>query len=150
MSRPHRVLAGPMAVGLAIALLTGCSSSPPAGTSTSSATTSSANTEEVCTAAAAHNTALTNFRNLLTPEVTIDQLRTARDEVIRTYAVLEKKAESIAADRVAALKAAQRKLEAAVNDVRDQATVPEAVASLKDEAAAVETALSDLNKDVKC
>ncbi|ASN20179.1 hypothetical protein CGK93_11250 [Arthrobacter sp. YN] len=82
--------------------------------------------------------------------MTIDQLRTARDEVIRTYAVLEKKAESIAADRVAALKAAQRKLEAAVNDVRDQATVPEAVASLKDEAAAVETALSDLNKDVKC
>lgn len=154
MSRPHPVLAGPMAVGMAIALLTGCSPSTPGSTSTASAVASSAraeaNTAEVCSAAAAHNAALTTFRNLLTPEVTIEQLRAARDEVVKTYAELEKKAEIVAADRLAAVREAQQNFEAAVNDVRDQATVPEAVASLKDEAAGVETALSDLNRDIQC
>lgn len=154
MSRSQRVLAGPMAVGLAIALLTGCAASPPGSTSTASANASSAQAqaknEDVCKAAADYNAAVTSFKNQLTPEVTIDQLRAARDEVVKTYAELDKASANIAEDRIAAVRAAERKLEAAVNDVRDQATVPEAVASLKDEASGVETALRDLTKDVQC
>ncbi|MFE4197943.1 hypothetical protein ACFRJ9_18970 [Paenarthrobacter sp. NPDC056912] len=91
-----------------------------------------------------------SFRNLLTPEATIEQIRAARDEVVKAADELNKKAADITQDRLEAVKAAEKKFEAAVNDVRDQATVPEAVASLKDEAAGVETAVSNLSKDIKC
>ena len=49
-----------------------------------------------------------------------------------------------------AVKAAEEKFVAAVNAVPDDATVSQAVNSLRDEAANVQGALSDLTNEVKC
>jgi hypothetical protein len=51
---------------------------------------------------------------------------------------------------VDAVTAAEDKFAAAVNEVPDAASLTEAADSLRDEAANVQAALSDLTTDVKC
>lgn len=142
-------------MGVAIAFLTGCSASSPTESTGAPVTTSSsapdqAKVDRACSAATDFTESLTNFSNLLTPEVTIDQLRAGGKDVARSYEALERAAEDIAEDRMAAVIAAERKFQAAVNDIRDQATVPEAIESLRNEAAEVQTAVSGLTEEVEC
>ena len=88
MSRPQPVLARLLALGAAAALLAGCTTaSPPASTSTPQATTSSpqATVSPVCAAADAYADALTGFKDALLPGATVEQVRAARDQVVKTY-----------------------------------------------------------------
>ena len=146
MPMPRRVLARLLPLGAALVLLAGCSMpSPPAATSSPQPTVA-----PVCAAADAFAEALTNFKDSLKPGVTVEQVRASRDQVAKTYDELVSAAGSAAQARVDAVKTAQEKFAAAVNDVPDDATLTEAAASLRDEAANVQAALSDLATEVQC
>ena len=164
MLKTHRALVGPISVGVAVVLLTGCGSgtttSAPTSVSTSSvSTTSSASSDSaqeqqdaagVCDAAAAHDEAVTDFQSILTSDVTIEQLRSARDEVVDTYTELGRAAADVAAERLAAVGTAERSFRKAVDDIPDQTTVPEAIDSLRDEAAQLKVAVKNLLEEVSC
>ncbi|MEO3933109.1 hypothetical protein WMO79_09905 [Micrococcaceae bacterium Sec7.4] len=153
MSRPQPVLSLLLALGAAIALLTGCSTtSPPASTSSPQATSSSPTptVSPACPAADAFAVALTGIKDTLKPGTTLEQVRAARDQVVKTYDALVKEIGNAAKTRVDAVTAAEDRFAAAVNDVPDDATLTEAVDSLRDEAANVQGALSDLVTEVKC
>ena len=148
MSRPHPILAGPIALGFAVAMLAGCSTSSP-GTSVSSARAEE-NVSQACAAASAYAAALTNFKQTLKPGATVEQVQTARDEVAKTYDDLIKASQDVARDEVDAVQAAQKNLERAVKDIPDDATLTQAVGSLRDEAVNVQAAVSDLRTAAKC
>lgn len=127
-------------------LLAGCSTpNPPAGTSSAAPSVSPA-----CAAADAFADALTGFKDTLKPGATLEQIRAARDQVVKTYDELVDATGDAAKDRVDAVTSAKARFAAAVNDVPDDATLTEAAASLRDEAANVQAALSDLATEVQC
>ena len=147
MSMPRRILAWFLPLAAALVLLAGCSpASPPASTSSPTPTVSPA-----CTAADAFAEALTSFKDTLNkPGATLEQVRSARDQVAKTYDDLVSAAGSAAQARVDAVTSAQEKFAAAVNDIPDDATLTAAIDSLRDEAANVQGALSDLTTEAKC
>lgn len=148
MSRPRPILAGSTALAVAGALLTGCSTSTP-GASVSSARAQE-NVSQACAAASAYAAALTNFKQTLKPGVTVGQLDSARDQVAKTYDDLIKAGQDVAKDRVDAVQTAQDKFARAVKAVPNDATLTQAVGSLRDEAANVQAAVSDLQTAAKC
>lgn len=156
MSRPHPILARFIALAAALALFTGCSgtSTPTStGASTSTGTASPSQPEsgsKLCDAARAYAAALTSFKDTLKPDVPIEQVRSARDLVVKAYDDLVTASADVAKERVDAVIAAENKFAAAVNAVPDQATLPQAIESLRDEAAYVQAAVSDLATEVKC
>ncbi len=143
MSRPQPVLARMMALGAAIGLLAGCSTTSPSTSQTPSVS-------PVCATSAAFSASLTNFKDTLKPGVTVEQIQEARDQVKKTYDELLNAAGDAAKERVDAVKSAQQQFASAVNAVPDTATLTQAVNSLRDEAANVQAAISDLSNDVKC
>lgn len=146
MSGTRPMLVRLSALGAALLLLAGCSTpSPPAGTSSPAPSVSPA-----CAAADAFADALTSFKDTLKPGATVDQIRAARDQVVKTYDELVAATGSAAKERVDAVTSAEARFTAAVNDVPDDATLTEAAASLRDEAANVQAALSDLATEVQC
>ena len=147
MSMPRRILAWLLPLAAALVLLAGCSpASPPATTPSPTPTASPA-----CAAADAFAEALTGFKDTINkPGATLEQVRSARDQVAKTYDDLVSAAGSAAQARVDAVTSAQEKFAAAVNDIPDDATLTAAVDSLRDEAANVQAALSDLATEVKC
>ena len=80
----------------------------------------------------------------------MDQIRAARDQVVKTYDELVAATGSAAKERVDAVRSAEDRFTAAVNDIPDDATLTEAADSLRDEAANVQAALSDLATEVQC
>lgn len=148
MSRPHPIIAGSIAAGAAIALLTGCGPSSP-GTSVSSARAQE-NVSQACAAASAFAGALTNFKQTLKPGATVEQIDSARDQVSKTYDDLVKASQDVAKDELDAVKTAESKFDAAVRAVPDDATLTQAAASLRDDAANVQAAVSDLQTSTKC
>jgi hypothetical protein len=150
MSLPPSVTARLIAAGAALALLAGCSSP---NTSTPTASPSAGQTKSVspaCAAASEFSAALTNFKDTLKPSSTVEQIQSARDQVRTAYDNLVTAAADAAKGRVDAVKAAEEKFVAAVNAVPNDATVSQAANSLRDEAANVQGALSDLMNEVKC
>ncbi|BCW70041.1 hypothetical protein [Arthrobacter sp. NicSoilB8] len=148
MSRPHRILAGSIAAGAALALLTGCGPSSP-GTSVSSARAEK-NVSQACAAASAFAGSLTNFKQTLKPGATIDQIKSAREQVAKTYDDLVKASQDVAKDEMDAVQKAENKFDAAVRAVPNDATLSQAAASLRDDAANVQAAVSDLQTATKC
>ena len=147
MSRPQPVLARMMVLGAAIALLAGCSTTSP---STSPATSQTKSVSPVCAASNAFSASLTNFKDTLKPGVTVEQIQSAREQVKKAYDDLLNATGDAAKERVDAVKTAQQKFSAAVNSVPDTATLSQAVNSLRDEAANVQAAVSDLSNEAKC
>lgn len=129
MSTKNPVLAGLIACGTVAALVTGCNTSTP-----------DENAEQACAAADAFAAALNDFEDTLTPESTTGEVRAAREEVQRTYQDLVRAGEAVAEDRTEELEGATRELDAAVDDVPDDATLSEAAGSLRNEAAQVDAA----------
>ena len=148
MSRPRPILAGSIALGAAVALLTGCSSASP-GTSVSSARAQE-NVSQACAAASAYAGALTSFKDTLKPGVTVGELDSSRDQVAKTYDDLVKASQDVAKDRVDAVDTAQNQFASAVKAVPDDATLTQAASSLREEAANVQAAVSDLQTAAKC
>lgn len=151
MSRPQSAAARMLAFAAAMALLAGCSTTSPGASPSATPTTSQTKTvSPVCAAAAAFSTSLTNFKDTLKQGATLDQIRAARDQVVKAYDNLTSAATDVAKERVDAVKDAQKKFAAAVNAIPDNATLTQAVNSLRDEAANVQAAISDLTSEVKC
>jgi len=137
-----------IALGAALALLAGCSTP-----NTSTPNASASQTKSVspaCAAASALSASLTNFKDTLKPSSTVEQIQSARDQVRTAYDNFVTAAADAAKDRADAVKAAEEKFVAAVNAVPNDATVSQAVNSLRDEAANVQAAVSDLMNEVKC
>ncbi|MGP4032745.1 hypothetical protein [Pseudarthrobacter sp. 1C304] len=139
---PNRTFAGAITLAAAIALLSGCS--------TPAANTPQENESQACAATKAYASALTSFKDSLTPTSTVDQVKEAREQVAKAHEDLLKASEAVAEDRVDAVKEAENKFSAAVRDIPDDATLAQARASLLDEAANVQAALSDLGTSAKC
>lgn len=148
MSRPRPILAGTMALGVALAMLTGCSTPTP-GTSVSSASAQQT-VSQVCAAASAYAAALTNFKQTLTPDTTLGQVDSARDEVVKTFDDLIKTSQDVAKDKVDAVRTAQDSFTQAVKAVPEGAPLTQVVGSLRAEAANVQAAVSDLQTSAKC
>lgn len=175
MSQTNRLRAQLLALGAALLLLAGCSSTsnPPASTSSgmaasttspstsstkSSAATSSPTTSgtlaavdaAACTAASNLAHALTHFKDSLRNGATADQVHGARDQVLRSYNDLEEAIGNVAKARLEAVKSAVDRFAAAVNDIPDDATLNQALDSLSQEAKDVQAALGDLLTDIQC
>lgn len=174
MSKPHQLSAQLLALGAALLLLAGCSGTSGTTASTSSATatitssatatiTSSPTTSHptmtspqstaapaACTAADAFAKALTSFKDSLKTGVTVEQIRAARDRVIKTYDDLVTAVGNAAKARLDAVKSAADRFVSAVNDIPDNATLAQAIDSLRQEAKDVQAALSDLVTEVQC
>lgn len=154
MSRPQPVHVRLLALAAAVAFLAGCTTaSPPASTSTPRATTSSpqATVSPVCAAADTYADALTRFKDTLNnPGATVEQVRAAGDQVVKTYNDLITAIGGEAKGRVDAVKSAEDKFAMAVNKINDNTTLSEAANSLREEAANVQAALSDLVSEVQC
>ena len=148
MSGPRRILAGSIALAIALATLTGCSTSTP-GTSVSSSRAQE-NVSQVCAAASAYAAALTNFKQTLTPVATLGQVDSARDEVVKAFDDLVKASQDVAKDKVDAVRTAQDNFAQAVRAVPDNATLTQVADSLRTEAANVQAAVSDLQTAAKC
>jgi flagellar hook-basal body complex protein FliE len=138
----RRGFAGGITLAVAIALLTGCS--------TPAANTPQENEAQVCAATKAYASALTSFKDSLTPTSTVDQVKEAREQVAKAHEDLLKASEAVAKDRVDAVQEAENKFSAAVRAIPDDATLAQVRASLRDEAANVQAALSDLGTAAKC
>lgn len=162
MSRPQpallRSITLPLVAGAAAAgLVTGCSSpspttspSPSISASPSTSSSQSDNVARLCAASDAFASALTDFKDTLRPDATVEQLRSARDEVVKAYNDLIEASGKVAQERAAAVVAAEEQFVAAVNAVAGQATLPQAVETLRTEAAKVQAAVTDLRSDAKC
>ncbi|MCG2623783.1 hypothetical protein LVY72_17960 [Arthrobacter sp. I2-34] len=138
MSRTHAILAVPAAIGTAIVLLTGCSSSP------------QENATQACTAAKAFAGAVKGFEDTLKPGATVGEIQAARDQVQKTREDLDKAAEQVAKDRTEAVNKATDEFNKAVDDIPNDATVSQAINSLREEAANVKAQLKNLTIDLKC
>ena len=138
MLKAHRIFVGPVAFGAAVALLTGCAPTP------------QENVSQACAAASAYAAALTNFKDTLKPTATVEQVKTARDQVAKTYEEMVKQSQDVAKDRADAVKTGQQNLESAVKAVPDDATLTQAANSLRDETVKLQAAASDLRSQLKC
>ncbi|WP_082046308.1 hypothetical protein [Arthrobacter sp. L77] len=153
MPRPRPILAGSIALGIAVAMLTGCNTSTPSTSTPEPSVSSSKGPEKVseaCTAASDFAAALTDFKQTLAPGVTVEQLDSARDQVVKTYDDLIEASQDVAEDRVNPVRTAKDELVSAVEAVPDDATLSQAAASLRDEAANVQAAVSDLQTEAAC
>lgn len=151
MSRPQPVHARLLALAAAVALLVGCTTaSPPASTPQATTASPQATVSPACTAADAFADALTGFKDTLNPDATLEQVRAARDQVTKTYDDLVTAIGSEARGRVDAVIAAENNFSSAVDEINDNTTLTEATDSLRDEAANVQAALSDLVTEVQC
>ncbi len=160
MAPTHRILAGSFTLGLLFAALTGCASDAareaPMSTTGASSTggpsgaPGEAGAARVCAATASFEGAVIEFRAGLSPEVTIEQLHSARDGIVETYKEMDRATMEVAQDRMPAVATAERNLEKAVDDVRDQATMATAVGSLRIQASDLQTAVTDLAQHVQC
>lgn len=154
MSTPQPFLVRLLALTAAVAFLAGCTpASPPATTTSPQATMSSpqATISPVCAAADAYADALTSFKDTLNnPGSTVEQVRAAGDKVAKTYDDLITAIGGEAKGRVDAVKSAEDKFALAVNEINDNTTLSEAADSLREEAANVQAALSDLVAEVQC
>lgn len=144
MTQKPRLIARLVAFVAALMLLAGCS-----GSSTSTSSTPTA-TAAACTAADAYVHAVTDFKDSLTAGATVDQVRAAGDQVTKTYNDLNTALGNVTKARLDALKTAEDRLDTAVKGLSGDATLSQALDSLKQEAKDVQAALSDVLADINC
>lgn len=127
--------------------LAGCA--PPAPQDTL-ARTPQETVSAVCASADALAASIDEFRNTLSPEVTIEQIEMARDKVSAAYDVLAAEARDVAQERAGELKTHVEPFQKAVKDVSNGAKVSDAIDSLKSETDAVDSSLGSLANELKC
>lgn len=125
-------------LGAVLVIATSCSSSP------------EENVSQACEASEAYAADLQKFEDVLTPEATVEQIRTARDEVSSSHDDLVEESQDVAEDRVAALESAKEDFLEAVDELPDEATVPEAAEDLQDDVDAVKSARSSVASELSC
>ncbi|AMM33562.1 hypothetical protein SA2016_2897 [Sinomonas atrocyanea] len=176
MSRNHRLGARLAALGAALMLLAGCSStpgptgtsppSPSVGTSSPSATTTpspsvgtssptatttaSPSSTAACTAANAFGDALASFKDDLQAGAAVADVRTARDQMVKALTALNAAPGDATQAHLDALKAAETRLDTAVKGISDDDMLAQALGSLNQDASTVQAALSDVLADISC
>lgn len=164
MSQNHRLGARLAAVGAALALLAGCSSTPgpspttapsqspstssPPGTTTPSSPSTAPTA--ACAAADALGDALTGFKDSLEPGAAADDVHAARDQVVKAYTSFTATAGNAIKAHLDALKSAETRLDTAVQGISDDAAAAQALDSLKQDVNNVQAALSDVLTDISC
>lgn len=140
-SRRPGSTAAAMALGTSMMMigLAGCSSPTP-----------QENVSQACEAADAFGTALQEVRSSLMPEATVDELRTARNQLADSYEDLLKESGDVAEDRLEELDTNVDGFRDAVDEIDDDTKVPDAVDSLRNEANDVETAMDNLRSELNC
>ncbi|NUL44355.1 hypothetical protein F7P69_04000 [Cellulosimicrobium funkei] len=138
MSKQHPILTATVTFALAAGVLTGCSSSPEENVSTA------------CEASDAYAAALQSFKDTLSPEATVEEVRAARDEVRTTHDDLVEAAEEVAEDRLEDLDSAEDGLHEAVEDLPDDVTMADATGDLESQASEVETARNAVAEELSC
>lgn len=108
------------------------------------------NVSQACTAAEAFGSALQEVRSSLTPEATVEELRSARQQLSDAYDDLRKEAGDVAEDRLQVVEDNVDEFNNAVDEIPDDAKVPDAVDSLRNEAGDVDTAVTDLRSELNC
>ncbi|WP_454855115.1 hypothetical protein [Promicromonospora soli] len=126
-------------VGLLVLATAACSSETP-----------EQNTEQACGAAEQLTVALDNFGTTLTPDATVDEVMAARDAVRAAWQELDAAAGDVAQDRRQALDDAWDGLQESIDDVSGDASISDAVDSLRDEAVEVQEARDALADDLGC
>lgn len=91
-----------------------------------------------------------DLRTTIQGEPTIGELRQARDELREAQAEVDEAFEDVGEQRADAFAAAWEELDGAVSDLDDDATVPDALASVEEEVRAVVAARDDLVSAVEC
>jgi hypothetical protein len=163
MPRSNSPLRGLVLAGVIIALLSGCGAGPggsdPATSSTAASSTAVSSTaasspqatvSRVCVAADAFAGALRGFKESLKPGVRSADIRSARDQVAKTYEDLVEASADVAQDRVQAVESATDDFRAAVDAIPEGATATAAIDSLRAEASDVQTALRGLTDELDC
>jgi hypothetical protein len=138
MSRSPITLTGALAIGASLALLSGCGSSP------------EENSAELCSAAASFESALNDFREVISPEATTEEVRSRWDALQAAYQDLEAEGADVAQDRMDGLETATGQLRSAVADVPDEATLRQGIDSLRNEASDVRSAFTELEGELTC
>lgn len=138
MHMKNTLVGGIFSVALMAAFLTGCSSSP------------EENVTDACAALKSYETSLSNFQTTVNSESTVGEIRAAYDDVEKSHAAYAAASAEVGQDRLKDLNEAQSAFDKAVEDLPDDATVPQSVDSLKDEAKAVETARANLANELTC
>jgi hypothetical protein len=113
-------------------------------------TPSTPQTGDLCLSQAAFQSSLESFRALEPSASAIDQYREAWISVQRTFRDFREKAVKVADDRVAEVSQAVDEVKAALDDVPDDTTPQEALASIEDELAAVTAAVDALDAELDC
>jgi len=108
------------------------------------------NTAQACSAADDLDTALDNFRSTLSPDATVDDVRSARDELSQAWQDFDSAATEVVQDRSEELDEAWDGLQKAVDDVAGDATVAGALSTLEDEAQGVKDARDDVVSELGC
>lgn len=134
----RRILAAPLLSGALAVSLVGCGSSP------------EENAQDACAAYETFTQSVTQATTSLSASSTIEEITDARDAVQSAYTDLDAALDNVSQDRRQALADAWESFNDAVSDTDDSLTVPEAVASLRDEVANLETARAALGEDLTC
>ena len=176
MAQNHRLRARLAAVGAALVLLAGCSStpgpsattisspsgvtsspsgttapSPPSSTSSPSATTTpSPSSTAACTAASAFGDALASFKDDLQAGAAVEDVRAARDQMVKAFTALNATPGDVAPAHLDALKAAETRLDAAVKGIANDDVLAQALGSLNQDASTVQAAFNDVLADINC
>lgn len=98
----------------------------------------------VCSAVVNLYSSLEEFRSTVTPEVTVEELRIARDKAKVAQDAVATEIQDLARDQLMELNAEIDRFQAAIEDVADSATVRDATVALGNETEAVDTPLNDL------
>lgn len=129
-----------LAAGSLLVAVTGCGNS---------ASDTASRQAELCQDLAGLKTAVATLRSL-GPNSTVKDLKQARKDVDDRYEEVKQSAQAVQEAKIDDLRRTRKELEEAVKKIPDKATLAQASASIKDEVAAVDAAIAQLNTTVKC
>lgn len=104
---------------------------------------------ELCTNLARLNTSIAALKSM-SPNSTVGDFRTARDQVKTAFADVKTSAQSVQESRVADLEVAQNDLDKAITNIPNNATLQQATQSVAPKVAAVEAAQSQMRSGLGC
>lgn len=128
-----------LAFGASLALsATACSSSP------------AENEAGACTAYNDFVAAVAGVQATVDGSSSVGEIREAREKVATTYKKLQGNLDKVSADRKQALADSWEQLNKKIEDLDKDLSVPEAKAAISDELAALKSAQTSANTDLKC
>lgn len=133
---------GTAAVGATALLLSGCGES--------STDAMGDDTAQVCQDLSAYTDALRNLASTLGPDATVAEVQAARDQAAAAQRTLHESLAGVSDDRTDDVERSWDALVTAFGQVDDDATLAEAVDSLKDEAQGVVDATASVGQDLDC